>query len=263
MFLPSRHLLTTALFGFAIAASSMTNQTNQASAADPSQFLGPSGGQHRILNGDMPPGFVGGARLRGRGPGPVIGYFQPVAFQGPQGTRFALANQSGFFDSEENLQAGLIVGSVYRFKITDIPGREGAEVYPTIEVIDRTYPPPGLATRYPITVQIDDSDLRAAIAGQLVTRVIYLEDPQSAVALEQTPASERPMDIGEYQDALEVADRFGRPVAILRMGSLAPPHSHELMPSFLFGSPAWAPIMQAESVSHTVGSVPVNLHTQP
>ena len=200
----------------------------------------------------MPPGYLGGARLQGRGPGPVMGYFQPIAFHGPEGTQFALANSNAFFDSEESLQAGLMIGSVYRFKITNMPGREGAELYPTVEVIDRTYPPPGLATKYPIEIYLDDEDLRAALDGQMVTRVIYLEDPQSATPLQQTHASERPIEASHYQDALEVADRFGRPVAIVRMGSVAPPRSPALLPGFFFGSPAWAPIVQPQQFNQNL-----------
>lgn len=220
-------------------------------AADPSTYLGPTtspigAGHHRLLRGNMPPGQLGQARLQGRGPGPVRGYFQPVAFHGPQGTQFSLAASGAFLETEPDLQAGLMIGSVYRFKITTIPGFEGAELYPTIEVIDRTYPPPGLATKYPIEVYLDEDDLQAALDGQMVTRVIYLEDPQTASPIPQEPISERPIEASYYQDALEIADRMGRPVAIVRIGSVAPPRSPALLPRFFFGSPAWAPIVKPQ-----------------
>ncbi len=160
--------------------------------------------------------------------------------------RFALPQSGTFVDSAESLQAGLIVGGVYRFQITSIPGAEGAELYPTIEIIDRTYPPPGLATRFPIQVILDQDDFDAALDGRMVTRVIFLEDPQTASPLLQTPLTARPLEIAEYQDALETADRFGRPLAIVRIGSVAPPRAPELMPGFFFGYPAWAPIHQPE-----------------
>jgi hypothetical protein len=104
-----------------------------------------------------------------------------------------------------------------------------------------------LASRYPIPINLDQEDLEAALQGQLVTRVIYLEDPQTAIPLVQPPTSSRAIEISEYQDPLEVADRFGRPVAIVRIGSLTPPTAPELLPSFFFGFPAWAPIFQPES----------------
>jgi hypothetical protein len=175
-----------------------------------------------------------------------LGYYQPVAFAGPIGVRFALPQSGAFVEPAESLHAGLMVGAVYRFQITSIPGAEGAELYPTIEIIDRTYPPPGLATRYPIQVTLDQDDFDSALDGRLVTRVIFLEDPQTASALAQTPLTSRPLEIAEYQDALETADRFGRPVAIVRIGSVAPPRAPALMPRFFFGYPVWAPIHQPE-----------------
>ena len=212
-------------------------------AAEPAQFLGKQG-RHRILSSDMPPGYIGQARLNGRGP--VACYFQPVAFSGPAGSQFSLAQGSAFNDGSELLQAGLMIGGVYRFRITNMPQFEGAELYPTIEVIDRTYPPPGLATRYPIRVHLDHEDFREALNGRLVTRVIYLEDPQTATPIVQTKDTIRPLDIRENQDALDVADRYGRPVAIVRIGSMAPPRAPELMSQFFFGSPVWAPIFHPE-----------------
>ena len=221
--------------------------TSIALAADPSDYLGPRGGQHRLLSSDMPPGVLGQARLAGRGP--VAGYYQPVAMLGPGGVRFALPNNGAFLDPAESLQAGLLVGGIYRFQITSIPGAEGAELYPTIEVIDRTYPPPGLATRFPIQIYFDQDDFDSALEGRMVTRVVYLEDPQTAAPLVQTPETSRPMEVSEHQDALEVADRLGRPVAIVRIGSVSPPRAAELLPRFFFGYPAWAPIHQPEQAT--------------
>jgi hypothetical protein len=229
--------------------AAMSVMFSDANAADPSDYLSNTG-RHRILSGDMPPGYLGQARLAGRGL--VSGYFQPIALTGPKGTRFALTRNGGYDEGTELLQAGLLVGSVYRFQVTRIPLMEGAELYPTLEVIDRTYPPPGLATRYPIVINLDQEDLESALAGKMVTRVIYLEDPQTAVPMQQTPITNRPVDIAENQDALEVADRLGRPVAIVRIGSLAPPRTPALMPGFFFGFPAWAPIQTMDTRSSHV-----------
>lgn len=212
-------------------------------AAEPATYL-PGGNYHRMLSADYPPGVVGQARLAGRGP--VAGYFQPVAVSGPAGARFALPTGGSLAASSERLTAGLLVGGVYRFQITEIPGAVGAELFPTIEVIDRTYPPPGLALQFPIQIVLDEEDFAAALGGQLVTRVIYLEDPETAVPMVQTPETNRPLELPEFEDALSAADRLGRPVAIVRIGSVAPPSSPALLPEFFFGYPAWAPILQAE-----------------
>ena len=212
-------------------------------AAGPDDYLG-NQGHHPLFTGDAPPGVLGTARAMGRGP--IQGYFQPVAFSGPEGTKFALPQNGVFAAAETRLMSGLLIGSVYRFQIIGIRGAEGAELYPTVELLDRTYPPAGLATRFPIPINLDEQDLEAALEGQMVTRVIYLEDPQTAVPLSETPTTSRAIEISQFQDPLEVADRFGRPVAIVRIGSLLPPATPELMPQFYFGYPAWAPIYQPE-----------------
>ena len=204
---------------------------------------GSADGIHRIYTADSPPGVVGAARLQRWGA--VGGYYQPVAFRGPESTAFALAVDGVFQEpasSASPLHAGLLVGAVYRFKITSIPGYEGEELYPTVEVIDRTYPPHHLAARYPIPINLELEDLLAALSGQLVTRVIYLEDATAALPVATTPESSQALDVGAHQDPLHVADTLGRPVAIVRIGSLIPPSHEALLPQFFFGFPSWVAI---------------------
>jgi len=223
---------------------------NRASAQMSVPQLSPAN-PHYLFSADMPPGMVGAARLQRRGA--VQGYYQPVRFAGPQRTRFALAQGDGFAsEGEATLHAGLLVGAVYRFKLTSLPDAPGRELFPTIEIIDRTYPPAGQATRFPIPIVLEEDDLEQALAGRLVTRVIYLEDPQTALPVAQQPDEARAIDIGSEQDPLQTADRFGRPVAILRIGSLTAPSSPELLPQFCFGSPPWHPL----AASRTAAEIP-------
>ena len=121
----------------------------------------PPANAHPLVNGHLPPGVVGDTRLQSQHP--IAGYFQPVKFSGPEGTRFSLPQGAAMAASESNLMAGLLIGSVYRFRITEIPDAPGAELFPTLELIDRTYPPPGLATLYPIPINLDQVDLDAAL----------------------------------------------------------------------------------------------------
>ena len=207
-------------------------------------MLPPPGG-HPLVRSSLPPGAVGNTRLQSQMP--VAGYFQPIKFSGPSGTQFALPQGGAMSPAEPNLMAGVLIGNVYRFKITGIPNAPGAELFPTLELIDRTYPPPGLATSYPIPINLDQIDLDEALAGRMVTRVIYLEDQQSAAPLPTEPDNAHALDIEHYQDPLETADRLGRPLAIVRIGSLAPPSSPQLLATFYFGYPTWAPIFQPDS----------------
>ena len=93
--------------------------------------------------------------------GPLPGYFQPVEIKAPRGAMISTA-AGGQFEDERRapLVAGMLIGSVYRLRVTRIPEHEGEEVYPTIEVVDRTYPPVGQEYRFPILIELAQESSR-------------------------------------------------------------------------------------------------------
>ncbi|MGA2619251.1 MAG: hypothetical protein ABSF26_16710 [Thermoguttaceae bacterium] len=196
-------------------------------------------GAHFWHNGVMPPGAIGARQLQ-RG-GPLPGFFQPVEIKAPAGVLISLAagNQ---FDAGQPAprRAGLLIGSVYRLRVTRIPRAEGLEVFPTVEVIDRLYAPADQQVRFAIPVELTQEDLLMALDGKFVTRVIYLEDQRNALPV-RNPAeagqSQTWFDVGPGRDVLAVADGLGRPVAILRLGARVPDQGSD--PGFFFGAPAW------------------------
>jgi len=177
---------------------------------------------HWLHAGAMPPGAIGSLRLH-RG-GPLSGYFQPVEIRAPDGARISLAQEDGFSQPQESRAVvGMQIGAVYRLKITDIPNLPGEEVFPTIELVDRLYPPPGLALRYPVPVQLTEEELEMATQGMFVTRIVYLEDPSQALPVAEKAGGEQPwVEAAAGEDPLVVADQLGRPMAILRMGGRVP-----------------------------------------
>ena len=187
---------------------------------------------HYLFNGRMPAGEIGRAQLARR---PELqGFFQPVRIKVPKTSTVSFAEGNGF--STEYPDAALVslqVGEVYRLQVSYIPNRVGS-VYPTIELLDRMHPPAGKETRYPIPIDIAQEDILLALKGHFVTRVIYVEDPRDAVPARDLP-EQRYFDVIPAEDPLLVAGELGRPVAILRLGSVVP--GSELKPSFLFGSP--------------------------
>jgi len=190
-------------------------------------------GSH-FYNSNMPPGMIGRERLALDAA--LRGYFQPVMVTAPKGTRVSLAENAQFPASQPAPQlAGLLVGYVYRLKVTNIPLNEGLEVYPTIELIDRLYPPQGQIERFPIPIDLTRQELEMALSGRYVMRVIYLEDPQTAIPVAEPKTEQRHFDVGASEDPLETAERLGRPVAILRMGSRLPDARDR--DAFFFGSP--------------------------
>jgi hypothetical protein len=190
---------------------------------------------HYQNKADMPPGVIGMRQLE-RG-GPLPGYFQPVEVTGPKGSLVSVASEGGFADAQgDKILAGMLIGQVYRLKVSNIELHEGEEVFPTIEVIDRLYPPPGQAFRFPIPVELTRDEVEMALDGRYVLRVIYVEDQRSALPVRDVPGKQRYFDIGVGEDAMETADRLGRPVAILRMGSRVPVET-ETDGRFLYHSP--------------------------
>jgi hypothetical protein len=167
------------------------------------------------------------------------GYFQPVEIMAPQGVMVSTASPKGFDRPDAApLKLGLLIGSVYRLRVTNLPLHPGVEVFPTIEVIDRLYPPLGKEHRFPIPIVLTAEDLELAAEGRFVTRVIYIENPHDALPQAIKPENQSVMQVGPGEDPLVTADELGRPVAILRMGGRVP-GSGGADQRFLYGAPAF------------------------
>lgn len=200
--------------------------------------------------GIMPPGAIGSQQLL-RG-GPLPGYFQPVEIKGPPGTVISTAEVGHFAPPDRSpLLAGMLIGQVYRLRVTNIPEQPGLEVYPTIEVIDRLFPPMGLEFQFPIPIELTQEELEMALDGKFVTRVIYLEEPDTALPVAERPDEQTYFEAAVGESPLDVADTLGRPMAILRMGGRMPsPEGPD--EAFMFGSPAlvkWKPKAKAMTMS--------------
>jgi len=198
---------------------------------------------HPLYPTGLPTGYVGqGALLQ---PLPMQGYYQPVKVILPEGTAVAFAQNDTFFVPQEApVQMGLLVGRVYRFQITQIPYYSGAELYPTLEIINRLYPPPGSEEEFPVEIEITQEDLELALSGRLVTRIIFLEDPLTALATRGEDKASLSLTLEPAQNPLTEAQRLGRPMAILRMGNrqYVP---DENASTFFFGCPPLlGPVLQ-------------------
>jgi hypothetical protein len=177
--------------------------------------------RHFMDNAYAPPGWIGQMQLQRGGPRP--GYYQPVKVSGPPGSMVALAEDGAFAATDKNFAlAGMLIGQVYRLKVTGIDQRPGMEVYPSVEVIDRLYPPAGQAPKFPIPIELTQEELEMALDGKYVMRVIYLEEPKTALPRRDLPPAQRYYEVAPGDDPLHEADRLGRPMAILRMGSRMP-----------------------------------------
>ena len=186
---------------------------------------------HWLNAGAMPPGAIGSQRLL-RG-GPLFGYKQPVELRAPDGIEVSTASgECSATPHEGRLVVGLEVGPVYRFRAVGIPGFPRVEVFPTVELVDRLYPPAGKELEFPLPIELALEDLRLAAQGAFVTRVVYVEDPHTALPVEEEGSQQR-FDARPGDDPLVLADELGRPVAIVRLGS----RSHKALPDSRFANP--------------------------
>ena len=183
----------------------------------------------------MPPGAIGYQRLM-RG-GPLLGYCQPVEIRVSQGGRIAPAAGSNFLEGQTgSLLVGLHIGPVYRFRVTEISDHPGLELFPTVELVDRLYPPPGQQLRFPIPIELTREELLLAAEGRFITRVIYLEDPDLAPAISHDSEEQPWLEAQAGEDPLVVANHLGRPMAILRLGGRVP-NNDQADAAFLYGAP--------------------------
>ena len=176
---------------------------------------------HLVPRGDLGPGSVGRATIYKRQN--VFGYVQPMELIVPEKSRVAYFDQERFGKPQKGrVKVGLKIGEVYRFKITMIEGFEGLELFPSIELVDRIYPSTENFLKFPIPIQLTQKDLDSALNGQLITKVVYVEDPRKALPAKEIKGSQRILLVGVGEDPMVEAERLGRPVAILRLGSRTP-----------------------------------------
>lgn len=178
------------------------------------------GGRFTPLNQNSP---VGQAARWAQQSGEVPPAFQPVRI------RLPFAAKVTFYDQQPTqpivgdapAQVSLLTGCVYRCCISDIADRPGEAYWPTIELIDRLHPPPGREDDFPVDIELTAEELNWALAGRLITKVVYLEQPQR-VPSDLLAAPQRVTDVDARQNAVAEADLLGRPVAIVRLGGRQP-----------------------------------------
>ena len=186
----------------------------QASAQDTAR-------RHRLAYSTMAPGRIAHQFLMGDPS--LAAHVQPVKFVVPEDCLLSIWDQGAYTTEQaKELMVGLGYGPVYRFKVSNVRGYPGVDVYPSIEMLGRLHPPTGLETQHPVNIVLDRSDLVHAIEGRMITRVIYLEDPTTALPFRRKSDEQPYFDCSFREDPLHVAERLGRVMAIVRIGSRTP-----------------------------------------
>ena len=185
------------------------------------------GGRQFPLNQMTPPGTAAQWATNIGKANPA--YFQPVRVSLPTNGRVTFFEGSADrpYELAAPAQAGLMVGHMYRMRVSEMPEFPGVDFFPSIELIDRLHPPAGKAEDFPVEFELTLEEFEWAASGRLVTKVVYLEQPDR-VPLTVLNAKERIVTIEPSRNAIAEADSLGRPVAIVRLGGRTPdPHQPE------------------------------------
>jgi hypothetical protein len=146
-------------------------------------------------------------------PGMQIGWQTSM---GPGGERTYLPSQLTV-PARYNFRQGYI----YRLKLTNIPGRAGVTLYPTIEVAPTTPITDAYLAHNAIPVQFTSEDFDQVVdGGNFVTKVIYLPDPkyqELAISGVETLVSTR---LEPGVDPILEADKRGTILLIVRLGAI-------------------------------------------
>jgi hypothetical protein len=167
------------------------------------------------------------------GPGPGISVYQPMPPVPPLASQIYFVSPEGMHVEWEVGMPGqfssvpLVVparynfpqGAIYRLKLTDIPGREGVELYPTLEVGPAMPRTQAFLAHNAIPVQFTEEDFDQVMSGNFVTKVIYLPNPEyQALALGgvETLVSTR---LEPGVNPIIEAERRGAILAVVRVGN--------------------------------------------
>lgn len=204
------------VLGGTLVMAGLTLGLESAAAAD---FTSPS--RTADIAASTEPGAIGNIRLPQFGPRPdeVSALLQPLEIRGPAGLELSVENGTGWSPPQQvPVRVGLVPGQSYGLRLTGIPGRPAAEIYPSLRVLAPLAAPPGQRWRFPIELVIDRDDLDEAAAGSHVRRAVYVShEPEAADVL-----ASRWFDVRPGDDCLEVARTLGQPIAELTVGNRVP-----------------------------------------
>jgi uncharacterized repeat protein (TIGR01451 family) len=119
---------------------------------------------------------------------------------------------------------GLRPGYRYRLELSNLPYHPGRVLYPQVEVRGVLVPRPGMKYMdWPAPLVFSPADIERALGGAVVTKVVYLEDPEKAIPSEFGLSAPIEVPAGTEDEAIRQALANGRLVAIVRLGNKVPP----------------------------------------
>jgi hypothetical protein len=150
-----------------------------------------------------------------------------VIFAGPQGMKVSWCaptpdGRTGF--SATKLEApgryNFVQAAIYRLKLSDLPGRPGVELYPTLEVVPSNAKTDAFLAHSAVPLTFTAEDLDQVARGHYLVKVIYLPEPQyQDLAITGTDElSSARLEPGV--NPIEEAHRRGSVLLVVRLGNI-------------------------------------------
>ena len=110
--------------------------------------------------------------------------------------------------------------AVYRLKLSNIEGRPGLEVYPTMEVVPCNPKTEAFLAHSAVPVEFTNEDFKQIAEGNYVVKVIYLPDPQYQDAAGTGTDEILSTRLEPGADPIQEALRRGSILLVIRMGNV-------------------------------------------
>jgi hypothetical protein len=186
------------------------------------------GGIPGMPGAGLPPGAVPAVgALPGHGPGPFAPQRSSVRFVRPSGMRVTWFTQGPdgkpSFSStpiEAPGRYNFLQAAIYRLKLSNIEGRPGLDVYPTLEVVPTNPRTEAFLAHSAVPIEFSNEDFDQVAAGNYVVKVIYLPAPQFQELAATAPDEIVSTRLEPGQDPIVEAQRRGSILLVLRMGNI-------------------------------------------
>jgi uncharacterized repeat protein (TIGR01451 family) len=165
--------------------------------------------------------FLAASLTAGAPPSPPSAFSQTMHVQvvGPAGLRTTWRPGTPAARAVDGA-VGLRPGYIHRAQLTGYADEPNTVFDISIEVRETLFMPVTLnPADFPATIPVSADDLKRVLAGGMITKVIYLEDPLTAAPESTTPDQPLEREAARGETAFETAKRHGRPMLIARLGS--------------------------------------------
>lgn len=179
--------------------------------------------------GVIPPGYQamapesGGAMVAEEMPMLMAPPMSQLHFVGTGGMQIRWdVMQRGAFDSAPCVVPAthdFMQGAIYRLKLSNIPGRPGKELFPTLEVAPTMARTQGFLAHNSVPIEFSDNDFDQVLSGNYITKVIYLPNPEFQGLAMAGVGTLVNTQLEPGVDPVVEASRRGAILAIIRMGN--------------------------------------------